>query len=548
MLTELLIRGLAVIDELRIPLESGLTVVTGETGAGKSLLIDALALALGDRADVGLIRHDAQAAEVAVSFTVTEGSAAAQWLDAHGLSAGTDCLIRRLMTADRSRAFINGTPVPVQRLRELGDMLIDLHTQHEHHALMRRETQRLLLDAYAGAITDSQALTSVYARLTEAQERLHNLENNEATRAARESFIRYQLDELEQLNPTPGEWETLGASQKRFAHAQELGVGIAATIEQLIEGDHALGPELDIVISQIRTLSRHDPRLVEIAELLTTASLEIAEAARSLSHVHTDEMDPVDLAQIEERLGRWHHLARKHKVPPENLVTVWTQLQAEYASLSDTEGATNNLRAEIEQLQIKAQTFADALTKKRVKHAPALSRAVTKEMQGLGLSAGRFEVSLTPDELTGNGCQIIDFLVTAQKDSPPKPLAKVASGGELSRISLALQVVLADVYGGPTLVFDEVDVGIGGAVAEIVGQRLRALGEKRQILCITHLPQVAAQGNVHVRVHKAVNNSRTQTSVSILTQSERIEEIARMLGGVAITARTRALAQDMLHA
>ncbi|MDA8390208.1 MAG: DNA repair protein RecN [Gammaproteobacteria bacterium] len=548
MLTSLQVRAFAVIDALTVPFGPGLTVVTGETGAGKSLLMDALSIVVGERAGADVVRPGATAAEIVASFHVNGYEAATVWLDEHGLMAGDECEVRRIVAADRSRAFINGTPVPIQRLREFGELLIDLHGQHEHHSLMRRETQRALLDIYAGAGSERAAMQAAFAAWAAAATRLRDLTENEAHRAARESLLRYQLEEIRTLAPLADEWQTLNESHRRAAHVQELASGITAALDRLSDGEQTVTAQLAEVQNRLSALERFDSRLNEANGLLASAALEIAEAARSLNRLsESDWGDAADLAALDTRLGRWHELARKHRVGNDELPRVWQELEAEYAAITSGEQDPEALAAEVGRLRSLAEQAAAALSRKRTAAGPLLAGAVTTEIQRLGLAAGRFEVALTSTELSPNGHEDVEFLMSAQPDSPLKPLARAASGGELSRISLAVQVVLADVYQGPTLVFDEVDVGIGGAVAEIVGQRLRQLARKRQIVCITHLAQVAAQGDAHMRVSKETHGARTHSTVAVLSDRERVEEVARMLGGLSITARTRALARDMLH-
>ncbi len=549
MLSELLIRSFVVIDELRIPLGPGLSVVTGETGAGKSLLVDALSLVLGARADGGVVRPGADTAEVTATFEIDPESAVRRWLAERDF--GTDdgqCIVRRIIAPDRSRAFINATPVPLQQLRELGELLVDLHGQHEHQALMRKDAQRALLDAYAHAEPEARALGETVAALQSTRARHQALQAASEQRKARASLVRYQLDELEGLAPGAGEWQDLNATERRLAHAQELTSGITDLVTTLTEGDQALSSGLERASGTLRQLTRHEPRLAEIAGLLESAAVEIAEASVGLNRIASSlESEPVDLPALESRVARWHDLARKHKVPPEELPALWTRLSTEHESLQGDEDAITELVEEIAGHERAATELAQALGAKRREAAPVLARAVTDEMGRLGLGAARFEIALNPETLSANGCEGVEFLVAPAPDAPLKPLARVASGGELSRISLALQVVLADVCAGPALVFDEVDVGIGGAVAEIVGLRLQELAKTRQVLCITHLPQVAAQGDTHLLVEKAQTEGRTMSSVEVLTQARRIEEIARMLGGIAVNARTRALARDMLR-
>ncbi len=549
MLSELLIRSFVVIDELRIPLGPGLSVVTGETGAGKSLLVDALGLVLGARADGGVVRPGADMAEITATLEVSPESTVHQWLAERDF--GTDdgqCIVRRVIASDRSRAFINATPVPLQQLRELGELLVELHGQHEHQALMRKDAQRALLDAYARAEPEARALAKAVSALQSARARYQALQAASEQRKARASLLRYQRDELESLAPQAGEWQDLNATERRLAHAQELMSGITDLVTTLTEGDQALSSGLERATGVLRQLTRHEPRLTEITGLLESAAVEIAEATVGLNRIAGSlENEPVDFPALESRVARWHELARKHKVPPEELPALWTRLATEHESLQGDEEAITELAEEIARHERAAMEFAQALGAKRREAAPVLARAVTDEMGRLGLGAARFELALNPEALSANGCEGVEFLVASAPDAPVKPLAKVASGGELSRISLALQVVLADVCAGPVLVFDEVDVGIGGAVAEIVGLRLHELAKTRQVLCITHLPQVAAQGDTHLLVEKAQTDGRTISSVEVLTQARRIEEIARMLGGIAINARTRALARDMLR-
>ena len=549
MLSELLIRSFVVIDELRIPLGPGLSVVTGETGAGKSLLVDALSLVLGARADGGVVRPGADTAEVTATFEIDPESAVRRWLAERDFGTNDgQCIVRRIIAPDRSRAFINATPVPLQQLRELGELLVDLHGQHEHQALMRKDAQRALLDAYAHAEPEARALGETVAALQSTRARHQALQAASEQRKARASLVRYQLDELEGLAPGAGEWQDLNATERRLAHAQELTSGITDLVTTLTEGDQALSSGLERASGTLRQLTRHEPRLAEIAGLLESAAVEIAEASVGLNRIASSlESEPVDLPALESRVARWHDLARKHKVPPEELPALWTRLSTEHESLQGDEDAITELVEEIAGHERAATELAQALGAKRREAAPVLARAVTDEMGRLGLGAARFEIALNPETLSANGCEGVEFLVAPAPDAPLKPLARVASGGELSRISLALQVVLADVCAGPALVFDEVDVGIGGAVAEIVGLRLQELAKTRQVLCITHLPQVAAQGDTHLLVEKAQTEGRTMSSVEVLTQARRIEEIARMLGGIAVNARTRALARDMLR-
>lgn len=553
MLTSLHIRDFAIIRALDLETAPGLTVLTGETGAGKSIVVDALALVLGGRADSGVVRHGCTRAEVAASFSLDPKSDAARWLKEHELDADGDCVLRRVIDAERgSKGFINGRPVPIQSLRELGELLVDIHGQHEHQSLLRRDAQRQLVDDYAGLGEAVADVARHYEAVRGLEERVATLSRESADRGARLELLRHQVKELEALNLKPDEVAALEEEHARLANGAELLEGAQAAAQALYDDEEtAVVRVLAQVARRLEGLAQYDAKLGEIAVLVNEAGIQVDEAAKQLHHYLGDlELDPARLQWLDQRLGTIHDLARKHRVRAEELPALLERLQAELAETEDYDGTLARLHEELRAARGRYLEAAAKVTAGRRQAAKKLTRLVSERMQELGMAGGRFEVALIPlpdDELSPHGRERIEFLVSANPDQPARPLAKVASGGELSRISLALQVVAAASGRIPTLIFDEVDVGVGGRVAEIVGQQLRALAANRQVLCITHLPQVAALGMHHLRVVKTTLDGATQVEVQPLTQAERVHEIARMLGGVEISKKTIAHAEDMLN-
>ncbi|MFL6621082.1 MAG: DNA repair protein RecN [Sulfurifustis sp.] len=552
MLTSLYIRDFAIIKMLALDVAAGLTVLTGETGAGKSILIDALALALGHRAETGSVRSGCTRAEVAASFVLKAKSDAARWLQEHELEADGDCVLRRVIENEKSsKGYINGRPVPIQMLRELGELLVDIHGQHEHQSLLRRDAQRQILDDYAELQDALEVVGRHYAEIRALDERLQTLMRETSDRDARLTLLRHQVKELETLNLKPGEIAALEEEHARLANGAELLDGAQSAVHALYEDDEAaIAHAIAQIARKLEALARHDPKLGEIAVLLNEAEIQINEAATRLQHYAAGlDLDPARLQWLDTRIAAVHDAARKYRVRAEELPATLERARAE---LADTENREENLARLNEQLeQARAGYFkaAEIVSKGRRQAATKLGRAVTERMQELGMAGGRFTVELTPlpeTELSPYGRERIEFQVTANADQPAKPLAKVASGGELSRISLALQVVTAALGRIPTLIFDEVDVGVGGRVAEIVGQQLRRLAGARQVLCITHLPQVAALGEHHLRLLKETREGTTEVQVEPLKDADRVQEIARMLGGIEISKKTIAHAQDML--
>ncbi len=555
MLRQLFIRDFAIIHGLELELGPGLTVVTGETGAGKSILIDALDLALGGRAESGVIRQGCQRSEVSAAFEMQPSQDAARWMEEHDLAADADeqCVLRRVIESGKpSRAYINGRPVPLQLLRELGEHLVDIHGQHEHQSLLRRDVQRQILDDYAGLAADLTRVSDCHARWKALLARRDTLGREGSDRDRRLELLRHEVDELRTLDLGADEIAGLEEEHSRLANASELLEGAQVVANTLYDDDEAaLAPSLARSVSRLETLSVHDARLGGIAVLLSEASIRMDEAAGQLhQYIDSLDMDPQRLQWLDQRIGAVTDLARKHRVRPEELPAVLDRLATELADIENLEVSLEALEHEIDAARTEYFALARQLSAARRKAAGRLSDEVRGQMQGLGMGGAEFAVDLTPvgeDHALPTGLEQVEFQVSANAGQTLKPLAKVASGGELSRISLALQVAISRVGRIPTLIFDEVDVGIGGAVSEVVGLQLRTLGAQRQVICITHLPQVAAQGNHHLQVSKSSEDGTTVTRIAPLPQKERVKEIARMLGGVEITRQTLALASDMIN-
>ena len=551
MLQHLYIRDFAIIHKLELSCNSGLTVLTGETGAGKSIVVDALELALGGRAESGVIRLGCTRAEISASFDLKPSQDAARWLVAHEFFDDGECVVRRVVEIDKpSKAFINSRPVPVQTLRELGEYLVDIHGQHEHQSLLKRDGQRQFLDDYAGIGEALIKLAGHYEEITRLRERLDTLKHQTADREARIELLRYHIQELRSLEMKPDEFPQLEEEHARLANGAEILQGAQEVVHSLYDDENATSQLLARSIGRLESLCRYDGKLGEIAALLSEASIQIDEAANRL-HYYLDglDLDPQRLQWLDDRLASAHELGRKHTVRPEELPPLLERLVVE---LNDIEDFDTNLSQLEERINVESRFYraiAAEVSAQRADASKKLSADVTARMQELGMIGGKFEIAITqlpPGEISVHGLERIEFLVSANPGQPVKSLTKVASGGELSRISLALQVVLASLGRIPTLIFDEVDVGVGGRVAEIVGQLLRTLGENRQVFCITHLAQVAALGHQHFQVNKLSRKDSTRVEVQALMETNRIKEIARMIGGVEISKQTLAHAEDML--
>lgn len=551
MLKHLHIRDFAIIDEIDLDLAGGMTALTGETGAGKSILLDALGLVLGDRADTGSVREGARRAEITADFALAADDPLHDWLAEHDLDEEGDCQLRRVVSADgRSRGFINARPAPLALMREIGERLVDIHGQHEHQSLRHHEAQRALLDAHGGHDQALQAVAEHFRTWREARARREQLGGDGDERAQRLDLLRYQVDELEALNLEPGEVEALDAELRQLARAGDVLQVCQRCLALLHDDDAAAQALVGRVGADLESLAEQDEAIATAASLVENGRIQLEEATTALRAVaERAELDPARLEWVEERLGAVHDLARKHRVEPEALPDELERLRAEL----DTLAHANETAAELDQAIARAvddwRNAAGELSRARQEAAASLSEQVSAEMQALGMGGGRFEVQVEQrarDEPAREGHDRVAFHVAANPGQTPAPLQKVASGGELSRISLAIQLIASAGAGIPTQIFDEVDAGIGGRTAAIVGAKLRALADQRQVLCVTHLPQVAACGHQHLRVAKAASAASVETRLDPLSGDERVEEIARMLGGETITEQSRAHAREML--
>jgi DNA repair protein RecN (Recombination protein N) len=549
MLRSLSIRDFVIVDRMELEFSSGFTVLTGETGAGKSILIDALALVLGERADAIVVRGGAERADISAEFDTAGRRQIGRWLAENDLSGDEGaCLMRRVIEASgRSRGFINGRPVTLAQLRDLGEYLVDIHGQHQHQSLLRPSAQRELLDAYGGLLQSAAGVRERYRAWQKRREDRLAFETNAAAFAAEREQLEWQVRELETLHLAEGEWAALTAEHARLAHAASLIEAAQVGTDALSEGENSSLAQLNAVISRLNSLLEHDGRLREILDALEPAQIQLQDAVYSLRRYGERlELDPQRLREAEHRLDAIHSSARKYRVPPEELSATLEVARSRLRELGEG-GDAESLRRLEEEARAACNAEAEKLSTARGKAAAKLSQQVTQAMQTLAMVGGRLEVALSAlPEVTGHGLESVDFLVAAHKGMETHPLGKVASGGELSRLSLAVQTVTSRVAQVPTLIFDEVDAGIGGRVAEIVGKMLKQLGRTYQVMCITHLPQVAASADQQWQVSKTTANGKVLSKLTVLDQDQRLEEIARMLGGLKITETTRKHAAEML--
>ncbi|HEY5851761.1 MAG TPA: DNA repair protein RecN [Lysobacter sp.] len=551
MLVHLSLKQFAVVSEAELAFGPGLTVISGETGAGKSLLVDALGLISGLRADSGVVRHGADRAELVAGFSLDDVPLAAAWLRDNELDEDDACQIRRVVRADGgSRAWVNGRPVTLGQLSELSNVLVEIHGQHEHQALLSRPSQLALLDAFGRTQAELGAVGTAAARWSAMLAERDAL-SAQGDVSDRIGWLEHQHGELDREDLEADAIARLQDDHRRHAHAADLIAACEGAFARL-GGDE--GPSLSRSLQQVRAdlqrVLEHEPRLGDVDGMLDAAAIQVDEALALLDRVRSDlDLDPSALELIEQRLSRIHELARKHRVPPEQLAAQRDAIAAELESLQGAGVRLAQLDTEIEAARRDWRKAADVLGRLRREAAANLSASTTALISELGMGGGRFDVQIEPvetDRPDPQGGERVEFLVAANPGQPARALRKVASGGELSRISLAIEVAALGLDAVPTMVFDEVDTGIGGAVAEIVGQKLRALGASRQVLCVTHLPQVAAQGHAHYRVSKAASEGVTQSAVQLLNAKQREEELARMLGGVELTREARAAAKRLL--
>ena len=552
MLTHLLIKNFALVDHLELELKNGMTVISGETGAGKSIMLDALGLTLGDRADTDTVREGEERAEITATFDLNNIPEAVQWLSDHDLDQESECQIRRIVTREgRSRSYINGQPAPLNQLKELGQFLVDIHGQHEHQRLLHREYHRVLLDDFAQQRPTAEKVRQHYQRWQKLDLSLRKLTEDSAEKTARTQLLSYQLEELTQLALQPDELEALEQEQKQLENAGQLLQSGHHIMQIVSEHDEQNCISLLNQSQQLlQQISRHAPELSQVAEMLSNAQILVDEASHELrAYLDHVELNPERLNEVEERLTLIYDVARKHRVQPDQLMTLRDTLQQEMDSLHQSDEALGQLHHDVSTAREEFITLAKKLSQSRQAHATKLAKAVDTQLHSLGMIDARFSAQLTPlaeNKWNANGLEEVEFLIAANRGQSARPLAKVASGGELSRISLAIQVITAQTSSTQTLVFDEVDVGIGGAIAEVVGRLLRELGERTQILCVTHQPQVASQGHQHLFVSKRSQKDKTQTQIDHLDQNARLQEVARMLGGIQLTDATLMHAKEML--
>ena len=552
MLLNLNIIDLAVVKSLDLDLEKGMSVLTGETGAGKSILLTALGLALGDRADSGYVRPDCKRAEINLEFDLADAPLALQWLQANDLDTERQCLIRRVVNHDgRSKAYINNRPVTLQALHELSEKLVEIHGQHAHLTLLNNDEQRRLLDAYAKNQLLLDSVNACYRQWHQTNKELANLIKSSTDKTEREELLRYQLEELQQLDMPNFCYSGLSEEHSKLANLERILTTGQAQVDRLYENDRQSANQmLNQCLAELTQVAQFAPELNEICTMLSEAQIQVEEASVQLRRfLESQEADPFRLEALENQISIIHNLSRKHHIAPDELPELVGKLERELDGLAHSSERIDALTVTAKQLLSEYHQLAAQLSEQRSFSGKKLQQQISAMIKELGMPQGEFLVdisALDSDTPKLNGKDKIEFLVSANPGLPAKPLAKVASGGELSRISLAIQVTTSSDKTTPTMIFDEVDSGIGGGIAEIVGQKLRSLSHNRQVMCVTHLPQVAAQAHHHLYVEKNNQTDITSSTVRLLETEERIEEIARMLGGVNITANTLAHAKEML--
>lgn len=550
MLTHIHIKDFAIIENLELELQSGFTVVTGETGAGKSILMDAIELALGQRADNSIIRHGSERCDIALSFNIDALPEAKKWLIEQDFASDDECIVRRIISSDsRSRSTINGNNCPLQLLRELSNLLINIHGQHEHQALLKRDKQRQLLDNFASHPHLCQQVQHSHQEWRKLNHDMEKLQLANAHRDGKLELLRYQVQELEDLALAENEVETLEQEYKKLANAEQLIRHCNTALDVLDENEQVTAlKQLHTAVHQLEPIKSLGPKINNAAELLNQAIIQTEEATHELrDYLHKLVINPERLEWLEQRLNRIYELARKHRVKTYALTPLTTTLKTELQQLEHADEYLQTLQQQITQLEQAYRLHAEQLGVSRKGAAKKLAAAVTAKIQTLGMANGKFDIQFEAvTEISAQGAERIEFMMTANTGQSLQPLHKVASGGELSRIGLAIQVITVQKENTATLIFDEVDTGISGGTAEIVGKLLRDLGNDAQVLCITHLPQVAAQGHQHFQVQKLATKNSTQTRIVPLAAPQRVEEVARMLGGVKITEQTLAHAREML--
>lgn len=553
MLTHLNIQNFTLVDQLDLDIKPGMTVITGETGAGKSIMLDALGQALGDKADGERVRTGANRADICASFDISNIPAAQEWLHSNDLQQSDnplECLLRRVINADgKSKAYINGQPATLQQLRALGEMLIDIHSQHEHQSLLTKDTHRRLVDEFAGQTELAKQVRLAFREWHSRLEHFIHLRDNAADVSARFQLLSYQFNELEQLGLQTGELTKLEAEQRSLSNAEEILRGSQQLAAFCGDDEQGLSVNLHRALHILRSLPEKSAALQAAEELLTSAQIQVEEAQHEIDrHIDTFNLDPARLVVVEERLSAIYDIARKHRIQPEELPNFIDKLSAELELLQGGDTKLDQLSQQVAQAEKAYRQLAEQLSAKRTKAGAILAKQVNEQLKLLAMENAKLTISLLPltDKPGPNGLEEVEFLISTNPGQAPRPLAKIASGGELSRISLAIQVITAKTSATPTLVFDEVDVGIGGATGDVVGQLLRQLGERGQVICVTHLAQVASKGHQHLQVVKTASKKSAESTLVELAGDSKVEEIARMLGGLKITDQSLAHAREML--
>ena len=552
MLTQLAIQNFAIVRFLELDLRPGMTCITGETGAGKSIAIDALGLCLGERAEASMVRPGAEKAELTARFTLENNPQARQWLEQNELAMDEECLLRRVITEEgRSRAYINGTPVPIGQLKALGQQLLNIHGQHAHQLLLKPEHQLTILDAYAGHHELLDQTRSTFSQWRQQHHELQKLKIEQEQRQSRRQLLEYQVEELDEFALGEQEFAEIEQEHSRLANGSEIVEQCQGCLDLLYDNEEiTIAGLLTSVTDKLEKLTDLDASLQPVATMLQEAVIQVQESHHELRHyLERLEIDPERFNTLEQRLSRTMELARKHHVRPTELYTLHQQLRQELDSLTQDEERLDTLQQSLTQSRESYQQAAQRLSASRVRHANELATLITEKIQALSMPDGQLQIrvqELAQSSPSALGQDQIEFLVTTNPGQPLQPLAKVASGGELSRISLAIQVITAQRVATPTLIFDEVDVGISGPTAAIVGELLRELGRSTQVLVVTHLPQVAGQGHQHLFVSKQSDGKSTETLMQSLDTQGRLDELARLLGGNQITANTRANARELL--
>ncbi|AOM39232.1 DNA repair protein RecN [Xenorhabdus hominickii] len=557
MLTQLTISNFAIVRELEIDFRSGMTAITGETGAGKSIAIDALGLCLGNRGEANMVRAGAPRTDLCARFSLADAPSARKWLEKHQLDGSFDddneCLLRRTITSDgRSRGFINGTAVPLSQLRELGSHLIQIHGQHAHQLLLENRHQRRLLDIYTGDFELQHEMKQFYQQWRQSCQALSLFQQQALERRSRQQLLEYHLKELNELSPQPGDYQEQDSEYKRLANCGQF-LSVSQNVLQILSDndDQNIVSLLSYARSELAELSSMDHKLSELLNMLEEAAIQINEVSDELRHYSDQlELDPNRLFELEQKISQQINMARKHHVAPEDLPALHQQLLEEQHQLSQQEDDCAHLSELVSLHYQQALAVAERFHHVRQKYAVELSQLITNSMHQLSMPHGRFTIDVTfePEHLNIDGASKVEFNVTTNPGQPHQPLAKVASGGELSRIALAIQVITAKKMETPALIFDEVDVGISGPTAAIVGHLLRELGESTQVMCVTHLPQVAGCGHQHFYVSKQTDGEETETQMQLLDKKARLQELARLLAGGEVTKNTLANAKELLAA